>query len=308
MRFLKTFALVILLPLAIWFVIAINKDPLEAFGEPSSEFSVATNDSYPVGNRKYSDLQLIGKIGDTVRITISLPPGHGKENKRWPIVFIIGGLEIGRKSLSYVKDHGDNILISYEYPYSPDYWYEGAGLNEVLRIRKSIYSVPGQLASVIHWARQQIWADTSRTSLLGYSFGAIALPAVQHLAQTYQIPIHATIMGYGGTDIQKMLLHNFKGRSRWVNSFSTNFAAFAIRAMEPELHLPHLKGNFLLINGKHDEQIPEKSYLEFQKLAPEPKKIVNLNAGHLHPRKPELTSQLIEISSQWLYRQEVINL
>jgi fermentation-respiration switch protein FrsA (DUF1100 family) len=84
-------------------------------------------------------------------------------------------------------------------------------------------------------------------------------------------------------------------------------ASAAIYPVEPALHLPYLKGEFLVINGRNDHQIPESCWQKFQQLTPKPKTVMVLDAGHMHPNKPELTLRVIEISRQWLLERNAIN-
>ncbi len=80
-----------------------------------------------------------------------------------------------------------------------------------------------------------------------------------------------------------------------------------IRPLEPRFHVQALTGEFLVVNGKLDKQIPFAKALEFQALVPEPKTVINLNEGHMHRRKPELTQKLIIISRDWLLERGLAN-
>jgi hypothetical protein len=255
--------------------------------------------------RKYVDVVLYEERLDSIRITISFPYGLKKE--KLPVILILGGLDIGRESLKYIPKHGNNILIAYQYPYSPRYWYDGTALNQIPVIRESVLKVPAQVSEVIKWVFHQNWCDTARFSTLGYSFGAIFVPAILHLSQKQGLSKGSTILAYGGADIFNMLRSNLKFLNP-ISRFSVAFfAATAIRPVEPDLHLPKLKGKFLLINGKDDELIPKVCWEKFQALTPEPKSIKNLNEGHMNPAKKELTSKVISISYDWLLEQGAIN-
>jgi hypothetical protein len=43
------------------------------------------------------------------------------------------------------------------------------------------------------------------------------------------------------------------------------------------------------------------------RLTPEPKTVVFLDEGHIHPKKSDLINKLIEISTQWLIQKGVLD-
>ena len=162
---------------------------------------------------------------------------------------------------------------------------------EIAAIRKAVLLVPSQMLAVMRWVLDQEWADPKRYSLLGYSFGAMFVPAVQRYAQANALEIPTTVIAYGGTDVYRLLMSNIKITPMWVRSALGYLAAKAIWAIEPALHLPYLEGQFLIINGKYDTQIPESSWRNLQKITPPEKTIINLETDHMRPSRPETDCQ-----------------
>jgi len=305
------FLIVLLLPIvaiSIWAIWEHLRDPLAALDHGNPEISVVRDSIYTVeaksGIRIYHDIVLFAGDLDSIRFTLSLPAG--KTGLRFPVIMVIGGLEIGRTSLRYVGHHGDNVLIAYEYPYGPEYWYEGTPLTEIPAIRSAVRSVPAQLEAVVRWARMQPWADTGRISTFSYSFGAMFVPAFYRLAASRGSTMGPATLMYGGVDIEALLLHNLQIESDIVRGIFAWLAATAIRPVEPALHLPHLHSELLIINGTRDRLIPEECWRSLQELAPEPKTIVNLETGHMHPGATELIDRLVETGRQWLLEREAI--
>jgi hypothetical protein len=285
------------------------RQPLEVLIIEPENLVLSQIDQQPVQlrneQRVYHNVVLQDENLGIIRFTISLP--KERTDKKLPVIFVLGGLEIGRESLGYIKDQGQNAYVSYEYPYSPEYWYEGMTLIEIAAIRKAVMLVPSQMLAVMNWVLSQEWADTTRYSLLGYSFGAIFVPTVQRYAQINSLDIPTTVIAYGGTDIYRLLMSNIKITPLWLRSVLGYLAARAIWPMEPDLHLPHLEGRFLILNGLYDTQIPESSWRELQRITPSEKKIINLEADHMRPSRPELTDRLVRISRRWLLEQGAIN-
>jgi len=292
----------------IWIAWEYLRDPLAALDYGDSEVFVVRDSAYAVegesGPRSYRDVVLVAEGLDSIRFTLSLPPP--RDGMRLPVVMVIGGLEIGRTSLRYVGHHGDNALIAYEYPYGPEYWYEGASPGDLPAIRRAVRRVPAQLEAVVRWAMRQPWADSSRISTFSYSFGAMFVPAFYRLAQSREEHLGPATLIYGGADIEKLLEHNLRIESDMLRGIVAWLAATAIRPVEPALHLPYLRASLLIVNGMHDRLIPEECWRELQELAPEPKTVINLDTGHMQPDATDLIDRLVEIGRSWLLERGAI--
>ncbi|NIV03737.1 MAG: hypothetical protein GWN59_03685 [Calditrichae bacterium] len=316
MRIIKLFSIVVGVLIIVmagliggWGIWARLQDPLEVIDYGIENLKVVSDFTYPdtaSGQKRiYHDVTLWSGSLDTLKITISFPetiPERGL-----PVSVILGGLETGRKSLQYIPDHGNNAVIAYQYPYSPRYWYDGAALEQIPIIRNAALKAPAQIEALCRWAVQQSWSNGKPVNVLGYSFGALFVPAVYHLAVHHQLTLGPGVIAYGGANLYELLRANFRKINPFVRPFLAWFAATALYPGEPELHLPHLKGKFLIINGKNDHQVPRECWRLLHKLTPEPKTIIFLNEGHMRPRKVELNEKIIRISKEWLLRRDAIN-
>jgi fermentation-respiration switch protein FrsA (DUF1100 family) len=99
---------------------------------------------------------------------------------------------------------------------------------------------------------------------------------------------------------------NLELRPRWLRRLLVEGLALWVRPVEPALHLPHLRGEFLFINGKRDLQIPAASALKMHRLTPEPKTVVWLEAGHMNPDNPALLLEIIRISRNWMIQRKAM--
>lgn len=300
--------LIIPVTIVLWGFLQRTGEPLTQLQKGFHQLKVRQDSSYTVelgGNlRRYHDITLAAKTGERVSITLSLPD---TEVQQYPVLVVLGGLEIGRESLRYIKRPGKNAIVSYEYPYSPEYWYENAGVREIPAVRDAMLQVPAQITGILHWIQNQQWAEQNKISLLGYSFGALFLPASYHLAQSQSITFGPSVIAYGGANLYQLLRSNMQSIEAPLNSVIAWIAASAIYPLEPAHHLPELQGEFLVINGKQDEKIPETCWNLLQELTPALKTIMNIEASHMHPKKPQLTNRLVELSRQWLLERQAIN-
>jgi hypothetical protein len=286
-----------------------GRDPMGVLDRGTPTLQLLRDSSYGVGGgsgaRRYHDVVLFARELDTVRFSVSLPAAW--KGEKLPVVLVLGGLEIGRQSLKYVQDHGRNALVAYEYPYGPDYWYEGAPSSQLPAIRRAVLRVPAQMAAMTRWAASQPWADSSRIVGFSYSFGATFLPAFYRVVAAHGIHPRTGVMIYGGADIEELFRRTLKTEPLWWRDLLAWGISSAIYPIEPAVHLPYLRGEFLIINGKRDELIPEESARKLRELTPEPKTVIELDTEHMQPNAVALIAQLVATSRQWLVKRGAIN-
>ncbi len=247
--------------------------------------------------RNYRELTLEGAREGPLRLTLSFPSGAAEP---LPVLVVLGGLEVGRESLKYVEVHGRNVLVALQYPRSPTYWYEGLPVTKLAQIRAAVLAIPSRTASLLAWVRIQPWADPTRISLLGYSFGAIFVPASARLAQIHGVPLRALVMAYAGTDLPRLLAVNAKLRPVFLRKPAAWLAGSAIHPIEPALHLPHLRSEALFVNGLRDEMVPLALARRMQALHGNGRTVIDLDALHMDPRRPDLTREIVRCSWEWL--------
>lgn len=279
-----------------------RRDPLPQIDSGLAALQLTGLNEYPLRTasgeaRIVRELAFEGARAGTLLLTLSLPAGASEP---LPVMVVLGGLEVGRDSLKYVEVHGRNALVTLQYPRSPAYWYESLPIARLPEIREAVVAIPSRVASVLAWIRVQPWADPTRINLLGYSFGAIFVPCSARLAQIHGIPIRSLVMAYAGTDVQVLLTANAKLRPVFLRKPAAWLAGAMIRPIEPALHLPHLRQEALFVNGLRDEMVPLQLARRMQVLHGGPRTVLELDAKHMDPRRPELTREIVRRSWDWL--------
>lgn len=296
------FLLLALAILGAWVVREYRRDPMPLLDLPAAPLAPGALRESTLRTsagevRRLLEMDLAGAPEGPVRIALSLPPGP---QQALPVVVILGGLEAGRESLRYVARHGPNALIAYAYPRPTADLYEGQALFKLPRIRRAALAVPSQVSALLLWIRLQGWADPDRVSLLGYSFGAMFVPATARVAGGRGISLRTLVMAYGGADLPALLAANASLRPAWLRPIAARMAGAVVRPLEPALHLPHLPTEALFLSGLQDRQIPLRCARLMQDLKPPPKTVLELETGHMDPGLPEVNRRIVEASRTWL--------
>ncbi len=246
--------------------------------------------------RTYEDVILdCGKYGDA-NFTISLPekiPEGGL-----PCIVIVGGLQTGRESLQFIPDHGEYALVSYEYSETIKDLHR-AKIWHLFAARNAMLEVCPELIGIFKYLEKQPWWNKEPISLMGYSFGTTFIPVTYVKAEEEGIKLGPGVMAYGGAGVYCLFKANAPFPD-FLKGITATFVAAGLKSMDPIIYAPQMKGEFLIINGTNDSQIPMECAERLQNLVPEPKTIMNLETGHMHPDNTELTLRLIKISRGWV--------
>jgi hypothetical protein len=280
------------------------RDPLAALPGPDpSPTLLARRDEF--GETRLRSFVRLGtrELG-TVGFVVDRPiPFRGR---RLPVIVVLGGLGTGARNIAWIRDVGENVVVGYDWPIPaamPDGFDLLAAAPDLYR---RAMSIPGQVQTAMAWIAAQGWADPERVSLLGFSLGALAAPAVQRLGP---VAPGWTVLAYGGTPLGPLIAANPHLRPRWIGPFLGGLADLLLRPLEPGAHLPHLQGRFLVLEGQTDAFVPAAAAARFRALTPAPKRVVAFDGGHMGvgPGQIELLERIIAESRAWLVAEGAAN-
>jgi hypothetical protein len=284
-----------------WLVL---RDPMAALPPPDpAPTLLAQRDDFRA-QRFRSHLRLGTRALGPIGLVIDRPsPSIGD---RLPVIIVLGGLATGARNIDWIEGIGENAVIGYDWPI-PTAMPQGlALLGAMPELYEGVLATPAQVATAITWVAQQPWADPARISLLGFSLGALAVPAIQRIAS---VKPGWTVLAYGGAPIGSLIAANPHVRPSWMRPVLSRAADLALRPVEPTMHLPHLAGRFLVLEGSDDAFVPAEAAARLRALTPAPKRIIAFGGGHMGvgPGQLELLARIIAESRSWLIQEGAAN-
>ena len=282
-----------------------TRDPLAALPrEDPAKVAVAEEWSERWEGRTLLHVALDGGPVGRARIVVSLPDPMPRE--RVPVIVVLGGLRGGsdaiREIVRVAGDPGPSAFIGYDWPL-PE---REPSLAEIVRrlpeYRRDVLTVPGQVDAILAWASRQPWVDAKRVSLLGFSLGAFVAPAAQRLAQQRGAQVGWTILGYAGAPIGDVIAGHPDAGPPWLRPILGAAADLLLRPVEPSLHLPYLRGRFLVLGATGDRLVAPAAARRLAELTPEPRTVVVVEGDHLGvgADRSKLLRHVIEVSRAWL--------
>ncbi len=256
--------------------------------------------------RDYRDMRLAAPGRPAAHFTVAVPDGLSGP---MPVLFIVGGLRSGRENLERLPDLGPNALISFEYPYRDVIRDKSRGaLERMHHVYKSSRATAEQLVAILRWVREQPFVDRARVGLLGYSLGAMAVPAAHVKAQANGVEHGVVILAFGGADLAAIVPRVLRIKTPALEAPVAWVGASLLHTLEPAHFLPSIRSQVLIINAEADELIPPSSQRLLERLTPDPKWIVNMPGEHIDPRDPGTLTAVVEVTKRWLFERGAVDL
>ena len=305
------------LPLALIIALAVilgwmrMEDPILAAHQIVPPFTLAERTDAPEHrdgeHRIQSDIVLTAPGEAPVRFAVSLPEDF--VGGTMPVQIVVGGLRAGKENIGRLPSPvGHNAIIAFEYPERDAINDKKAStLSRILAIRKGAVITPGQLVTILRWTAKQPWADPSRVSLLGYSLGAVFVPAALETAKANGIDSGVTILAFGGADVGAIVPQALKIKSPSLHWIVSILADCVLHPVEPRYFLPLMETKTLIINAEADELIPPASARLMTELTPPPKWILTMPGDHINPRDQAVLTHVVNVSRDWLIAQGAAN-
>ena len=292
-------ALVLLVGMTAFVTWRDRRDPLALLPRPHHDLTADRAPAAVADGRRIEHVVLHDPKRGDIGLVISLP--EPLPAKPLPILFVLGGLGTGESNIRYLADAGDNAIVGYDWPI-PVRFYDGpAGFLRLMKLYRRLMAIPAQVTSALEWLAAEPWADR-RISLLGFSLGALAAPAIAHVAERDGRPIGWTILAYGGAPLGDLVAANPHVRPGWVRALLAPIVDGLLAPLQPTRHLPDLTSQFLVLEGADDALVPAAAQARLRDAVPEPKTVERLAGDHVGvgPDKAAVLAKIIADSKGWL--------
>ncbi len=222
-----------------------------------------------------------------------------------PVVVVLGGVDIGEATLRYIHEDDPVLLVAIDYPYPVEelrtFW------DVVFRapaLRRAVFRTVAGACLVADWFSQRTDVDTTRVTLVGYSFGAPFVPAVMSLERRYR----AAAIIYGGGDIASLIARNVSTGLGLLNRAIGGVAGLLLAPIEPLRHVADISPRpLLMINGTEDAIMPPSNARLLFEAAREPKRLIWIESTHMMPWKTGLIEQIVQKLRSWLLEQGLLS-
>jgi dienelactone hydrolase len=283
-----------------------SDDPLTSLPSASSTI-LADQRSEARPGRVFQKVTLADVRLGSIDFTMSLP--DPLPTSKLPLVIILGGLGTGETTIRSVDPAGENAVIGYAWPLPPAIPKGLRAIPELPSLRRSALSIPGQVTAMLRWLVAQPWSDAHRICLIGFSLGAIAVPAIDRVAQHEGLDIQWTVLAYGGVGFKTLIQGDQRIRPGWIHPLLGTAAALLLKPLEPAEHLPHLTGHFLILGATDDTIVEPRASATLEALTPEPKIIIYTAGDHIgtgRDRQVRL-EHAMATTRAWLIAQGAVN-
>lgn len=243
--------------------------------------------------------------GGAVSFTLRLPATSSPAPL--PTLIMLAGIKTNEETLSRLPEQGNNALIAYHYDYDQSTWKSLSYVRRALICRRMSREVSGQIAILVEWVKAQPWADDERVNLGGGSLGAIVMPMILRDLQARGVKVRTVTMAYGGAGRRLLAYLSLRHRSWWLAATGGAVAWLLMRRVEPAIHLPHIRGEFLIISSPDDSLVPRRCSKLFEDLTPEPKTIIHLKGEHVNTKRREILAEVIATIRRWLADRGALN-
>jgi hypothetical protein len=281
-------------------------DPIRALPRLRGAVLQAEQDDVRVGRLvrhvTLSDERL-GQINFTVSIPDPLP------DSRLPIVVVLGGAGTGENNIRFIEGAGGNVIVGYDWPLPATLPKGLRLLPDLPSLRAHALSVPGQIAAMMDWLAMQPWSDPARISMLGFSLGALAVPAAERATEQEGIHIRWTVFAYGGVGFDRLVMGDQRIKPAWLRPLLAAGAELLLWPLEPAAHVSHLTGHFLILGAARDTIVSASAATRLEELTPQPKTVIHTEGDHIGTGsdRRELLSRAMAVTRQWLIAEGAVN-
>lgn len=222
-----------------------------------------------------------------------LRPSAASATLRRPAVLLQDGRELNSRAVDFLPvEFGDVVVLSLDYP--EELPYELRLRDIVLRgpdLRRASGRIAPSFSRGADYLTTRTDVDTSRLVLVATSF---AVPFAVQAAATDKRFVNVGLI-YGAGRMADVLSANLTLRPKWFRQAAAWMAMRPFAGFAPERFVAAIAPRpILMVNGEDDPQMPRRAVMALYDAARQPKTLIWLKTGHLHPTDSVLVRALVD--------------
>jgi len=216
-------------------------------------------------------------------------------------VVILGGLGTAERTVDYLGDTRDLVLLALDYPYEGKRKRLAAVefVASLPRMRRAVLETVPVVSMGVDYLLSRDDVDPGRVVLVGGSLGAMFVPA----AAATDRRIAAAAILFGAGDIERLLRSDLD-LPGWVAAPVAWAGAVLTAPVEPLDYVADVSPRpLLLVNGTGDPRMSVECARLLHERAREPKTIRWIDAGHVNVRDREFHERVRYVLVEWFVEQ-----
>jgi cephalosporin-C deacetylase-like acetyl esterase len=249
----------------------------------------------PQPDGELSDLKLVDDRGLEVGAVLKLPR-HGEPPH--PVLLTLGGARTGRRTVDYLGNTGNFIVLAMDYPYhgKRTRMSRVEFLTRVPQMRRAVLDTVPATSLGVDYLYERDDVDRERIVLAAGSFGALFAPAVAAADER----VRALALFFGAGDLETLVETNLDARPP-VHAVASWLGSTIVSPMEPLKYIHRVAPRpIFMLNGTDDPSMPEHCSRALYERAGEPKTIRWMSMGHVDVRAEEFHTVILSEFLVWL--------
>ena len=216
---------------------------------------------------------------------------------KYPSIIILGGMMTGKEAVKYAYGVNNVILAAPDYRYKPKSKYNFITVvNDILDAYNATFLQVVDNLLLIEFLENWEKSRDKNISILGYSFG---VPFAIASVRIYN-NIDYMALVYGGADLKYLIKHNVNLFNPFIDNLLSNLFWMHVINFEPLYNIKFINPlPTILINGRNDEKIPNKSAQQLQDSINFEKTVIWIDSKHVHPANKKLSFEIIGSLNSW---------
>ena len=280
---------------AAWLLVPVVADPVPGFATRRGELQ-----SFEITSRRVlqdsvlTELTLHSSSGLTVHLALREP--HSPLATR-PVLLMIAGQEAGRDAvMMFPETHGIVVAaLSYLYQGSREYSRLGVAV-DLHKVQRAILDTPPATMLAIDYLLGHAGLQSDNLELVGVSFGAFLAATPAALDQR----VRRVWLIHGAGNPALVIDRSLEGHIPIapLRALVAEFLAAVASAhhLSPEKWVGRIAPRpVIVINGRNDDDLPAKAVSELHNALGRSSKVIWVDGGHIHPKRPETITRVIDI-------------